>query len=278
MKHLLIPLSVWLLASTAYGTRQFPEKLLYKGTEYRLACVPLERYFDSNHPKPEEMTQGFNSACVRGYVGTWEIKDKKLYLKSLERYRGSGSWKDIPFSSLFKDQEPPAKAIWYTGVLRCPHGEKLRSDRLIPRSLSEQDLYISASYGNSFTMYEKDIYFGVVRGSVVSEYVVDNTGNGATRSIRDCAWVASVAAPVKDDFTWHDLRDVTSETFSQHRESGESFRTRGIYVSSENAEIARLWIPPTPATKLSVTVIESIPRDNGGKQWQHVEINAHFER
>lgn len=43
MKFFLVLSSVCLLVSTAYGTPQFPERLLYKGTEYRLACAPLEK-------------------------------------------------------------------------------------------------------------------------------------------------------------------------------------------------------------------------------------------
>ena len=80
MKRFLIVLSIGLMASTTYGTPQFPEKLLYRGQEYRLACVPLEKYFDANHPKPTEFRSG-NTACRRGYVGTWEVKDSQLYLR-----------------------------------------------------------------------------------------------------------------------------------------------------------------------------------------------------
>lgn len=274
MRCLFVFLSVCLLAPTAYGTQQIPEKLLYKGEEYRLACVPLEKYFDPNHPKPTELS-ATNTACLRGYVGTWEIKDKILSLKLLQSYRGSKPFQKIPLSSVFKDKKSPIEATWYTGVLRCPQGKIVGWDRLIPRSLRDQDLYISASRGY-FYMYERDLYLGVVRGNIVSEHVVDNKRNGATRSIRDWAWIASVPRPVVDDFKWFDLRDVVSENFSQYRESGESFRTRGIYVGSED-EISRLWVPPTPATKLSTIVLESMPRDYDGKQWQHVEMKANFE-
>ena len=277
MKRVLTALSVCLMASTAYGTQQTPEKLLYKGQEYRLACVPLEKYFDANHPKPAEMRQT-STNCWRGYVGTWEIKDKKLYLQSLARFRGSRSMEEIPCSLVFKDQKPPIEATWYTGVLRCPQGKILRWDRLIPQSLSEQDLYISASRGGTFHIYEKDLYFGVVRGNIVSEYLVDNKGKGATQSIRDWGWVASGPGPVKDDLKWHDLRDVTAEAFSKYKKSGNSFLTRGVYVNSEESKTTRLWVLPTPATRLAVTILESVPQVYKGRMWQHVEIKAHLEK
>jgi len=86
IKHLLIAFSFCFLASIAYDTKQEPEKILYKEQDYLLANLPLEKYFDVNHPRPMELNQTRTSVW-RGYIGTWEIKDKKLYLKSLERQR-----------------------------------------------------------------------------------------------------------------------------------------------------------------------------------------------
>jgi len=278
MKHILVALSTCLLASAAYGTQQVPEKLLYKGQEYRLACVPLEKYFDANHPKPAGL-RATNTACTRGYVGTWEIKDKKLYLKSLGRFRPGRSIQEIPFSLVFKDQELPVEATWYTGVLRMPHGERIGAVRLIPTSLWQEDLYISVSgYGTSHQLYEKDLYLGVVRGNIVSEHLVDNKAEGATRSVCDWGWVASGSAPIKDDLKWYDLRFVASDAFSQYKESGKSFRTRGVYHNSEEKMERRLWIPPTLATQLSVIMLKSMPENCEPKQWQHVEVKAHFQK
>ena len=96
--------------------------------------------------------------------------------------------------------------------------------------------------------------------------------------MRDRGWVASGSGPIKDDLKWHDLRDVTSKAFSRYRESGKSFRTRGIYWTDEKNEVRRLWVPPTLATDLSVVMLKSVPGDYEGRLWQHVEIKAHFEK
>ena len=277
MKFLLVFMSVCLLASTTYGTLQMPERLLHEGQELRLACVPLEKYFDANHPKPTEF-RCRNTACKRGYIGTWEIKDKQLYLKSLGFFRNRRSLRENHMSLVFKDRESPIKATWYTGVLRCPQGDILRGHRLIPMSLWMEDLYISASYGNIFYIYEKDLYLGVVRGNIVSQYAVDNKKEGATRSIRDWAWVASASGSIKDDFKWYDLRLVTADAFSQNRELGKPFRTRGIYYVDAKRTMPKLSIPPTLATQQLVVALKSIPDDYEGKLWQHVEIKAHFEK
>jgi hypothetical protein len=278
MKHLLIALSVCFLASAAYGTRQVPEKILYKGQEYQLACVPLEKYFDANHPKPAEL-RATSTACTRGYVGTWEIKDKKLCLKSLGRFSSSRPIQEIPFSLVFKDRKPPVEAAWYTGVLRMPHGEMLRTARMMVYSADyDDDLYAGFQRANAFWIHERDIYIRVEQGNVVSEHIVDNKGKGATQSIRDWGWVASGSGPIKDDFKWHDFRDVASDAFSQYKQSGKSFRTRCIFWTDEKHEKAMLWIPATPATEPVWMQPKSMPENYTGEAGEHLEIEAHFER
>lgn len=277
MKNLLIALSFCLLASEAYGTLQVPEKILYKGQEYQLACVPLEKYFDANHPKPAKL-HGTSSACVRGYVGTWEIKDKKLYLRSLERPRREPR-EEIPLSLVFEDRKPPIEATWYTGVLRMPHGEMLRTAAMVVYSLDhDNDLYAGFERGPTFWIYEKDIYIRVERGNVVSEYFVDNKGKGAAQSVRDWGWVASGSGPVKDDFKWHDFRDVVSEGFSQYKKSGKSFRTRCVFWEDKKRKEEMLWVPATPVTELIGMSPKSMPKNYAPKTGEHLEINAHFEK
>lgn len=60
--------------------------------------------------KSEDIEQGsdlLSTSCCRGYYGTWEIKDKKLYLNHIE-----GIWK-------LKNNEP-VFADWFTGKLHVP--------------------------------------------------------------------------------------------------------------------------------------------------------------
>jgi hypothetical protein len=274
VKRLLIIGSVCLLASTADGTRQVQEKLLHKGKEYRLACVPLEKYFDASHPK--RLRQN-GTACLRGYIGSWEVKGKKLYLKSLERFGPGLTVQEIPFSLVFEDQEPPVQATWYTGVLRMPHGERIKSVELIPSSAWLEDLYIGDGYHRRLRKYQKDLYLGIVRGNVVSEHLVDNTKEGSTRSVRDWGWFLSAPGPVKDDFKWHDLRTVASEDFSPYKELGKSFRTRGAYVIGAEKTMPRLWIPETFASPRLLVELKSVPVDFKVELFQHVEVKAHFE-
>ena len=127
-------------------------------------------------------------------------------------------------------------------------------------------------------MYEKDIYVRVEQGKIVSEQSVDNKGDGATRSIRDWGWVMSGSGEIKDDFKWHDLRDVVSEVFALRKESGESFRTRAVYWTDEKGKETMFWMPATPATDPVRILPESMPEKHAAKTGRHVEITAHFEK
>ncbi len=57
-------------------TAQYGEKLIYKGKQVGMSTLPLSQYFESLEEKPVFEVQ--NTACWRGYFGTWEIKDDKL--------------------------------------------------------------------------------------------------------------------------------------------------------------------------------------------------------
>jgi hypothetical protein len=278
IKHLLVILSLCSLASTAYGTKQQPEKILYKGQKYQLANVPLEKYFDANHPKPKELRQT-SSSCRRGYVGAWEVKDKQLFLKSLGRFRGDKPMKEIPITLLFKDQKPPIKATWFTGALRIPHGQFLSCVRTRVYSTHENE-YLHAGFqrASAFWVYEKDIYFRVEKGNIISEHHVDNKGKGATQSVRDWGWVLSTSIPIKEDFKWHDFSDVVTEDVSKFKKSGKSFKTRAILWTHEESKDVIFWIPATPATDFALIKCKSIPDNYNKKTGEHLEIKAHFEK
>ncbi len=73
-------------------THQLHENMIYEGNNVSMFSFPG---FPENHPRIIELTdeqiwakgeaRRVSSACWRGYVGTWKIKDGRLYLLKLER-------------------------------------------------------------------------------------------------------------------------------------------------------------------------------------------------
>lgn len=136
-------------------TAQAHEKLIIEGAKTSMAfCPPIP----TDHPlirvlTAEEFREGcrahrFDSmvgttACWRGYVGTWELKAGRLYLK-----RVTGRF-------LYEGDEP-IFAYWVTAVLRIPEGEQLQ--------------YVHMGFGS---VYEYERHIKIENGLVVAERIID---------------------------------------------------------------------------------------------------------
>jgi len=115
------------LSTTVFGTVQIPDKIIYKGKEYRLGySYPLESYFEKYPKKRPEDGDGC-TALNRGYVATFEIIDNQLFLKNIEievrdtinKY--NTNWKSV-LNEVFPNQEL-VKIDWLTELLILPYGE-----------------------------------------------------------------------------------------------------------------------------------------------------------
>lgn len=133
-------------------TAQFAETLIYKGEHLRMATEPLEKYLSGlEDGSPFRM---LHTACWRGYQGTWELKDNKLYLVDLTG-RGADD-KEVGMDYLFPNQKEKF-ADWFSGEIRIQQGEQLE--------------YVHMGYES---VYEKDLFLEFKDGVLVSENVVDN--------------------------------------------------------------------------------------------------------
>ena len=63
-------------------TAQVCESIIYKGKKLEMATEPLKVILDS---RPELKFYAEWTSCWRGYRGTWEITNERLYLIDLER-------------------------------------------------------------------------------------------------------------------------------------------------------------------------------------------------
>ena len=124
-------------------TAQVSETLLLDGHKLRLCEVPLNSYFALTGVAPRFRAE--TSACWRGYVGTWDIQDSRLYLIDI-----GGSYEDgspVTLESLFPGFPNRVFAHWYTGTLRVPQGELLKYRHMGWASTFERDLLIEVEDG-----------------------------------------------------------------------------------------------------------------------------------
>ena len=133
-------------------TIQAGDILSYSGEKTTIATEPLKPYLETRSDV------GFifkSTALVRGYIGTWKIKKKKLYLVSLIGFIESNEKVDLEY--LFPNKTE-VFANWFSGDIRIPQGKLLEK--------------INLGYESVF---EKDLIFTFNEGILISETVKDNT-------------------------------------------------------------------------------------------------------
>ena len=133
-------------------TIQAGDILSYNGEKTTIATEPLKPYLKTR----SDVSFIYKStALVRGYIGTWEIKSKKLYLISLLGFVNNNEKVDLNY--LFPNKIE-VFASWYSGDIRIPEGEQLKK--------------INLGYASVF---EKDRILTFIEGILISETVKNNT-------------------------------------------------------------------------------------------------------
>ena len=134
-------------------TAQVSETLILNGQKTKMCACPLDGFLAAN-------TKRWNfaancSACWRGYIGTWEIVDNRLYLKAIEGELTTGQ--EASLETLFPGYPDGAFAHWFSGTIRCPQGKMLK--------------YV---HGGFASKYERDLFMEFKCGVLVSERTVVN--------------------------------------------------------------------------------------------------------
>ena len=133
-------------------TAQAGEKIYYKGEWHSMATEPLRFYLDNLEKKP--ILRAPSTGLWRGYVGSWEVKDDKLYLVSLVCFGENFEKKNMEY--LFQDTKE-VFASWFSGKIRIPTGLLLK--------------YVHGGYES---VYERDIFLEFKDGCYLSSETIEN--------------------------------------------------------------------------------------------------------
>ncbi len=125
-----------------------------------MCTEPLNAYFRMIGDKPD--FEWPHSGCIRGYEGTWEISDGKLYLIQLSGITKAGE--TVNLETLFPGFPERVFAAWYTGTARLPQGEMLE--------------YIHGGYAS---IYERDLFIEFDKGVVARTYTRENVAGPKMR-------------------------------------------------------------------------------------------------
>lgn len=126
---------------------QFSEVLHIGGYQMAMCCEPLDAYLEVEHSTSR--LQGWRG-CARGYQGTWEIQDNRLYLVELVGTLEDGS--EATLATLFPNSPERVFADWHSGPLIEPD---VNRTKYVPRGdwIYDCDLFITIDKGEVSDAY-----------------------------------------------------------------------------------------------------------------------------
>jgi hypothetical protein len=124
-------------------TAQISEILWFEGEKHAMCAEPLSEYFQLAGESPEFAE--VNTACWRGYIGEWEIRDDRLYLIGLEAYLANGE--EACLETIFPGFSERAFAHWYSGTIRVPEGKMVDYVHMGYESVYERDVFLDFKKG-----------------------------------------------------------------------------------------------------------------------------------
>ena len=133
-------------------TKQAGDILSYNGKKTTIATEPLKPYLVTRN----DVSFIFKStALIRGYIGNWKIKNKKLYLVSLVGFIKNN--KKVDLNYLFPNTTEVI-AVWFSGDIRIPEGDMLQKNNIGYASIFARDRILNFN-----------------KGMLIAETVIDNT-------------------------------------------------------------------------------------------------------
>ncbi len=117
----------------AYAGPQMTDFLVCEGDTLAIYSDPLEAYFQENDINPSAsfpaLANCWSTACWRGYVAFWELRNDSIFLKKIRCCNewNSNSSEDIDVSKLFGDKwkNNEVFADWISRELIHAHGERM---------------------------------------------------------------------------------------------------------------------------------------------------------
>ncbi len=124
-------------------TAQIAETITFQGERHAMCAEPLEAYFALVGTRPDFAPP--HTACWRGYVGTWEILDERLYLIGLHGVTRDGQ--EVSLETVFPGFPKQVFAHWCSGTLRLPRGKLLDYQHMGYASVYEEDVFVDMERG-----------------------------------------------------------------------------------------------------------------------------------
>lgn len=218
----------WLVEGAYKMTAQVPDILIIRGKRHILFSDPLRKLLHSTRKTNRPKLKSTSTACYRGYVALWEIRDEHLYLLDLNGFVEQHE-RVIPINleRAMPWLKRPVLAKWVSGELRCPEG------RLVS--------YVHHPFQSE---YERDRILSVDKGVVLNEELRINPPEPIWHSI------AADGSRTRLDERWGQPAEdlfAPNETPTGHRYWGQPMEGPEPEPNEDHNHVA-CWFgtPPSP--------------------------------
>ncbi|MEQ5789759.1 hypothetical protein J4E06_01770 [Muricauda sp. NFXS6] len=135
------------------------EQIVLGDKKFEILETPLNEYWPDEKSKPKTIAKNIG----RGYQGTWQIFEEKLYLIDIKNIYHNSTLNEISgkkivntgllkLNDVFPHSYGEVFAYWYSGSLTIPFGDRMQNDK----SKTERELVISCSDGKVINKYIKE--------------------------------------------------------------------------------------------------------------------------
>lgn len=146
-------------------SEQIPEKLRIGDLESWMDETPLEFWLVlAGDFVPREFATAYSTGCHRGYIGTWELVDNRLYLVELV---AEPDINNVSIEKFFPGWSDRVFAHWYTGTLMVDYPHLLQDE-----------------YSGAVEIVYQSVSINIERGVVVSDERMKNI-----RPLRGQSWL-----------------------------------------------------------------------------------------
>ena len=138
-------------ATDSFGTAQVPDFLIYKGDTLSIFSNPLEASFSEEKERKIPSLGCESTACWRGYVAWWELRNDSLFLIKIEGCckNENAVYQTLDLEFLFGEAvvNKAVFANWVSFTLPHPYGKLLRYEHSGYASLYAYEQYFHFEQG-----------------------------------------------------------------------------------------------------------------------------------
>ncbi len=116
-KYLTIIFIILLYKIDCFATQQAGDLLIFKNDTFTISHFPLDEFYDKGNSYNPGFFSSLSTACHRGYIAVWTIKEDKLYLQGILNCELN---EKIPIDSIGRQPKETGLifADWYSGKFK----------------------------------------------------------------------------------------------------------------------------------------------------------------